>query len=51
MQHLNQLMQRVFNPFEAGTAIHSTDVAVLVLWALIGASVSVRRFRWEPSRT
>ena len=51
MQHLNKLMQRVFNPFAGGTAIHSADVAVLVLWALIGAGVAVRRFRWEPSRT
>ena len=50
MQHLNKLMQRVFNPFAAGTAIHSTDVAVLVLWGLIGVAVAVRRFRWEPNR-
>jgi ABC-2 type transport system permease protein len=50
MQHLNKLMQRVFNPFAAGTAIHSTDVALLVLWGLIGVAVSVRRFRWEPNR-
>jgi ABC-2 type transport system permease protein len=50
MQHLNKLMQRVFNPFAAGTAIHSTDVGMLVLWGLIGVVVSVRRFRWEPNR-
>jgi len=51
MQHLNKLMQRVFNPFAAGTAIHSTDVALLILWGLVGVAVSVRRFRWEPNRT
>ena len=50
MQHLNKLMVRVFNPFAAGTAIHSTDIAVLVLWAIIGATVAARRFRWEPTR-
>ena len=51
MQHLNRLMVRVFNPFAAGTAIHSTDVAILILWAVIGATVAARRFRWEPART
>lgn len=50
LQHLNKLMVRVFNPFAAGTAIHSTDIAVLVLWAIIGATVAARRFRWEPTR-
>jgi ABC-2 type transport system permease protein len=50
LQHLNKLMLRVFNPFAAGTAIHSTDVAMLVLWAIIGATVAARRFRWEPTR-
>jgi ABC-2 type transport system permease protein len=33
-----------------GIGFHWSDVAVLVLWAVIGLVFAVRTFKWEPSR-
>ncbi len=38
----------VFNPYSKGTGIIARDIAMLVLWGVIGLVVSVRRFRWDP---
>jgi hypothetical protein len=32
----------------SGTGLEGGNVAVLILWALAGAWIATRRFRWEP---
>ena len=47
---LNRSMVSVFDPFESGSGIHLKYVLIMVAWGLVGAAVSLRRFRWEPRR-
>ena len=37
-----------FNPFAEGGGWQISDLAVLVVWGVIGLSVALKFFRWEP---
>lgn len=37
-----------FDPRRRGAALPASDLLVLVLWAVVGAVVATRRFRWVP---
>ncbi len=47
---LNRSMVAVFDPLEFGNGIHLKYIAIMVGWGLVGAALSLRRFRWEPRR-
>ncbi len=51
VQHLNRLLEAVFNPNAPGTGIIASHLAVLAAWGIGGLIVAARRFRWEPRRT
>ncbi len=50
VQHLNRLLEAVFNPNAPGTGIIASHVAVLAAWGVGGLVIAARRFRWEPRR-
>ena len=46
--HLAVGLQSTLSPEAAGLGLEGGNVAVLAAWALAGAWVATRRFRWEP---
>jgi ABC-2 type transport system permease protein len=48
LRHLVDAFSATFSPHTAGSGFAPGDLASLALWAVIGALVAVRRFRWEP---
>ncbi len=48
LSHLAEGLQGTLSPEATGTGLKGGDVASLLVWALIGAFVATRRFRWEP---
>jgi ABC-2 type transport system permease protein len=51
VQHLNKLLEAVFNPNAHGTGIVASHVAVLLVWGVGALLVAAKRFRWEPRHT
>jgi ABC-2 type transport system permease protein len=48
LKHLVNGLQDAFDPYLVGSAWGGEHLAVMAAWALVGAVVAVRRFRWEP---
>jgi ABC-2 type transport system permease protein len=48
LYHLAEGLQTCLVSGAGGTGLESGNVASLVVWGLIGASIAVRRFHWEP---
>lgn len=48
VQHLNQMLIDVFNPFGGGTAIKASHIAIMLAWGVGALAVGLKRFRWEP---
>ncbi|MFT7600792.1 MAG: ABC-2 type transport system permease protein [Acidimicrobiales bacterium] len=48
IKHLGGALQESFNPFIEGTPMPWGHWAVIAGWGLVGAIVSVTRFRWTP---
>jgi len=48
IKHLVQAVFATFDPRRHGSGVAGSDLAVLAAWAVVGAVVAVRRFRWEP---
>jgi ABC-2 type transport system permease protein len=48
LRHLSVALQTAYNPFETGSGFEPTDLAVIALWAVVGAAVALRHFAWEP---
>lgn len=48
LKHLSIALQTAFNPFESGSGLEPSHLAVIVLWGVFGAVVAARRFSWEP---
>ena len=49
LSHLVDAFYATFNPHTTGSGFAWGDLAVLVVWALVGARVAERRFRWDPT--
>jgi ABC-2 type transport system permease protein len=50
LRHLVDAFTIAFSPHTAGSGFAPGDLASLAAWALVGAAVAVRRFRWEPAQ-
>lgn len=48
--HFANSLEAPFNPHTAAPGIQGSDVAVLVVWAVIGLVVALRLFRWESDK-
>ena len=48
LYHLAEGLQTCFVSGASGTGLDSGNVTALAVWGLIGVSIAVRRFRWEP---
>lgn len=48
LKHFVGPMQDAFNPFTSDAAWRWDDLAMLVVWGVVGAVVALRYFRWEP---
>jgi ABC-2 type transport system permease protein len=46
--HFSRALQTAFNPFQEGAGFEWDRLAVMAIWAVVGALLSVRFFRWEP---
>ncbi|HVE94049.1 MAG TPA: ABC transporter permease [Acidimicrobiales bacterium] len=51
IQHLNKLMEAVFNPFTDGTGLIGWHLLILLLWGVAATALSLRRFNWMPRST
>ena len=51
LYHLALGLQTSLAPGASGSGLEFQNVLVLVLWALAGARIATRRFRWEPLAT
>jgi len=49
VQHLAGGLQHAYDPAVHGTGIVWSDLGVLVLWAVVGLAVALRRFTWTPA--
>jgi ABC-2 type transport system permease protein len=49
LRHLVEAFSATFSPHTTGSGFAPGHLAVLVAWAIAGAAVAVRRFRWEPA--
>jgi ABC-2 type transport system permease protein len=43
-------LHAVFNPFNTGNGIEVGDLAVMLVWGVIGAVFAARYFAWEPRK-
>jgi ABC-2 type transport system permease protein len=50
LRHLSHALQTAFSPFTTGAGFERNDLAMLLLWAVIGAVLARRFFSWEPRR-
>lgn len=48
LSHLALGLQTTLAPGATGTGLDPGDLAALIIWALIGIRIAIRRFRWEP---
>ena len=48
LYHLALGLQTTLSPAASGSGLELENVAVLLAWALAGAYIAARRFRWEP---
>jgi ABC-2 type transport system permease protein len=48
LRHLVDAFSATFSPHTTGSGFAPGHLAVLVAWAVAGAAIAVRRFRWEP---
>ena len=48
LYHLALGLQTTLSPGATGSGLEFQNVLVLALWALAGARIASRRFRWEP---
>ncbi len=48
LYHIALGLQTTLAPGASGTGLSAENVLILALWALAGARVASRRFRWEP---
>ena len=48
VKHFNEALQAGFDPATTGAGFQWADLAVIVLWGVLGAVGAVRWFRWEP---
>jgi ABC-2 type transport system permease protein len=49
VQHLADGLHHAFDPEVHGIGIVWSDLGVLLLWALVGLAVALRRFSWTPA--
>ena len=49
VQHLADALHQGFGPAGRASSVACGDLGVLVLWALAGFAVALRRFRWTPA--
>jgi ABC-2 type transport system permease protein len=50
LRHLVDAFTATFSPHTTGGGFAPGHLAVVVAWAIAGAAIAVRRFRWEPAR-
>jgi ABC-2 type transport system permease protein len=50
LRHMVDAFSATFSPHTSGSGFRPGDLAVMLAWALAGAMVAVRRFRWEPAQ-
>ena len=50
LRHMVDAFSATFSPHTSGSGFRPGDLAVMLAWALAGARVAVRRFRWEPAQ-
>ena len=48
LYHLALGLQTTLSPNASGSGIDAENIAILAIWALAGARIASRRFRWEP---
>jgi ABC-2 type transport system permease protein len=48
LYHLALGLQTTLSPSATGSGLDGENVAILALWALAGARIASKRFRWEP---
>jgi ABC-2 type transport system permease protein len=48
LKHLVDAFSATFSPHTTGSGFAPGHLAVLIAWAVAGAAIAVRRFRWEP---
>ncbi|HWA54213.1 MAG TPA: ABC transporter permease, partial [Solirubrobacterales bacterium] len=48
LYHLAIGLQSTLSPEASGTGLEADNVTPLLIWALVGAFIATRRFRWEP---
>jgi ABC-2 type transport system permease protein len=48
LYHLALGLQTTLSPNATGSGLDTENVAILAIWALVGARLASRRFRWEP---
>ena len=48
LSHLALGLQTTLSPDASGSGFDLGNLAVLVLWALVGIRLASKRFRWEP---
>jgi len=50
VSHLNKALQESFNPFASGAAWPWDHWLVVAGWGIVGAAITLKTFRWIPSR-
>ena len=50
IRHFAEAMLAAFNPFETGSGFRGFDLAVIGGWGLVGLSLALRHFSWEPRK-
>ena len=50
VKHLSVALQTAFSPFTSGSGLEVGDLAVVVVWGVIGVVAALRWFSWEPRR-
>jgi ABC-2 type transport system permease protein len=48
LYHLALGLQTTLSPNATGSGLDAENVAILAIWAMVGARLASRRFRWEP---
>jgi ABC-2 type transport system permease protein len=48
LYHLALGLQTTLSPNATGSGLEAENVLILAIWALVGARLASRRFRWEP---
>jgi ABC-2 type transport system permease protein len=48
IRHFSEALIAVYNPFARGSGLEGADLAVMGVWAIVGAALAFRFFSWEP---